>query len=456
MSPEPVSTLRPSSEVTPPATLTPDQLAGFRAAFDANPAHQLAMNACSFGNVDEIALDRRVLASLDWTFSHEVKTGAISNQKRAGFCWLFAALNWLRTDVIARLNVEDFEFSQNYLIFWDRLEKANRFLVEVAARRDRDPADREVDLLLREPCPDAGEWYMVANLINKYGLVPKSAMADTANLVDSAFLNKVIDYKLREATATIFARHRAGADAGEIDAIRQQAMTTIYRILCILMGEPPTRFDFCYRDKDERHHAHRGLTPQAFFREFVGKDLDDYAWVMSAPLESTPFGRTFYVERYQNVVEGRWGVFLNVPMADLKDLAVRALKDRQAILFGCDVLQESSRKLGVLDKGVLAYDLLFGTPFEMDRAQRMQFLQSTLTHDMVLLGVDLVDDRPVKWKVENSWGDEVGRKGIFQMSDAWFNEHVYCLVVHRSYLSHEQAAQLAQPPTALPAWHPLA
>src|SRR3989338_6407342 len=160
----------------------------------------------------------------------------------------------------------------------------------MAAGRDRDPADREVALLLREPCPDAGEWYMVANLINKYGLVPKSAMADTANLVDSAFLNKVIDYKLREATATIFARHRAGADAGEIDAIRQQAMTTIYRILCILMGEPPTRFDFCYRDKDERHHAYRDLTPQAFFREFVGKDLDDYAWVMSAPLESTPFG----------------------------------------------------------------------------------------------------------------------------------------------------------------------
>src|SRR3989338_4388264 len=143
-------------------------------------------------------------------------------------------------------------------------------------------------------------------------------------------------------------------------------------------------------------------------------------------------------------------------MADLKHMAVRALKEKQAILFGCDVLQESSRKLGVLDKGVLAYDLLFGTPFEMDRAQRMQFLQSTLTHDMVLLWVDLVDERPVKWKVENSWGDEVGRKGIFQMSDAWFDEHVYCIVVHRSYLSQEQAAQLAQPPTALPAWHPLA
>jgi bleomycin hydrolase len=456
MSPDNSPTFRPTSEATAFATLSPRDLADFRAAFDANPAYRLAMNACTSSNVDDIALDRRVLANLDWTFSHEIKTGAITNQKRAGFCWLFAALNWFRIDVIAKLNVEDFEFSTNYLVFWDRLEKANRFLAEMVVLRDRTPDDRDVDMHLREPCPDGGEWHMVANLIGKYGLVPKTAMADTANLDDSKYLNKVVNFKLREAAAAIFSRHRAGADAAEINQLRYETMGTIYRILCILLGEPPTRFDYCYRDKDEHYHARRGLTPHTFYQDFVSKDLADYVWLMNAPLEGTPYGRTYYVERFQNVVEGQWGVFLNVPMPELKAIAVRALKDKQAIMFGCDVTQESSRKWGVLDPGILSYELLFGTNFKMDRAQRMQFLQTTMTHEMVFLGVDVVDDQPVKWKVENSWGDEVGHKGHFQMSDAWFDEHVYSIVIPRQYLGHEQTAQLEQPPTALPAWHPLA
>lgn len=436
--------------------ITPDLLAACRAEFAANPAHRLAMNACSYGNVDEIALNRQVLAGVDWHFSHEVPTGAISNQKRAGFCWLFASLNWLRTDVISKLKVENFEFSQNYLIFWDRLEKANRFLTAIAALRDRPTDDRTVDFLLRDPSTDGGEWHMVANLIRKYGLVPKSAMADTFNLSDSTFLNKVVHYKLREAAAIMFGLHRAGAAEAEIEEAKRKAFSEIYRILCILMGEPPETFDFTYRDKKDKFHAHRDLTPHAFYQQFVGKDLDDYVWVMSSPLESTPYHQTFCIEHFQNVVEGDPGTFVNVPMATLKDLAVRALKDKQALLFGCDVLQESSRKLGIMDTGVLEYDLLFNTAFTMDRAQRMQFLQARLTHNMVILGVDLVKDRPVKWKIENSWGDEHGHKGIFMMTDAWFDEYVYAVVVNRRYLDGDLAALLEQKPTVLPPWHPLA
>lgn len=439
-----------------PAALTADQLAAYRAAFDANPAHRLAMNACSAGSVDDLALDRRVLASLDWTFSHEVKTGEVTNQKRAGFCWLFAALNWLRTDVVAKLKVEDFAFSQNHLIFWDRLEKANRFLTAMAALRDRTPDDREVDMHLREPCPDAGEWHMVANLIRKYGLVPKAAMNDTWNLADSTYLNKVVDYQLRQAAAAMFTRHAAGAPEAEIAAIHQRTMADVYRILVILLGEPPERFDFAWRDKDEKHHVLRGLTPRAFYDEVVGKDLDDYVWLMSSPLENTPFGGTYYVPRFQNVVEGAWGVFLNVELPVLKDVAVRMLEGGQAIMFGCDVLQDSHRKHGVMDPGILDYELLFGAPFAMDRATRLRFLQSTLTHDMVFLGVDLVEGRPTKWKVENSWGDEVGHKGVFQMSDAWFDEHVFAIVAPKALLDDAHRARLDQAPTALPPWHPLA
>ncbi len=436
--------------------IAPDQIETWKADFATNPTHRLAMNACSQGNLDEIALNRQILAGIDWNFSHEVASGAITNQKRAGFCWLFASLNWLRIDVISTLKVENFEFSYNYLIFWDRLEKANRFLTAMVANRDRSSDDRLVDFLLRDPSPDGGEWHMVANLIRKYGLVPKSAMADTFNLSDSTYLNKVLNYKLREATAIIFGLQRKGASEAEVEGAKRKALSEIYRILCILMGEPPQRFDFSYRDKDENYHAHRDLTPQTFYEQFVGKDLNDYVWVMSSPLESTPYHQTFYLEQFNNVVEGNPGVFLNVPMETLKGLAVSALKDKQALLFGCDVLQASHRKIGVMDPSILDYELVFNTPFKMDRAQRMQFLEARLTHNMVIRGVDLADDQPLKWKIENSWGDEHGQKGFFMMTDAWFDEYVYALVVNRRYLDGELATQLDQEPTALPPWHPLA
>lgn len=439
-----------------PGEVTAAQLRAFREAFGANPAHRLAMNACSHGNVDDIALNRAVLAGVDWHFSHEVEGGEISNQRQAGFCWLYAALNWLRVDVMSKLKVESFEFSHNYLIFWDRFEKANRFLTAMVDLRSRPSDDRLVDFLLREPCPDGGEWHMVANLIRKYGMVPKSAMADTSNLADSKFLNKVVDAKLRQTAARIFALHREGGSEDAVQAVKQAAMGDVYRLLCIMMGEPPERFDFTYRDKKKKFQADRDLTPQDFYARYVGRDLDDYVWVMSAPLDSTPFHQTFHIELFQNVVEGQPGLFLNVPMDELKDLAVRALKDKEALLFGCDVLQSSHRKLGVMDPRLLEYELLFNTDFGMSRKDRMTFLQGRLTHNMVILGVDLVGDRPTKWKIENSWGDESGHEGFFQMTDAWFDEYVYAVVVDRKYLSAEQKRQLKQPPTMLPPWSPLA
>lgn len=433
-----------------------DLLEACRQDFASNPAYRLAMNACSTGSLDDVALNRQVVASLDWHFSHEVPTGAITNQKRAGTCWMFASLNWLRADLIAKLKLETFEFSQNYMIFWDRLEKANRFLQTIKQLRDRPTDDRSVDYLLREPSPDGGEWHMVSSLIRKYGVVPKSAMADTYNLSDSAYLAKVLNHKLRQAAAIIYDLTAKQASEAEVEAAVRQALAEVYRILCILLGEPPQRFDFTYRDKKDKFHAHRDLTPQQFYAQFVSKELDDYVWVMSSPLDSTPFHQNFVIEQFQNVIEGDQGQFLNLPMPELKELAVKILKDKQALLFGCDVLQEYNRKQGVMIPSILEYDLVFNTSFEMTRAQRMQFLQARLTHNMVFLGVDLVDDQPVKWKVENSWGDEHGKKGIFQMADTWFDEYVYAIVVNKKYLDKKQTALLAKKPSVLPAWHPLA
>lgn len=451
MAPKTATPLKPDT-----GAITPARLATYRERFAANPANRLAMNACTAGNVDEIAINRAVVAGLDWHFSNEVEGGAISHQRQAGFCWLFAALNFLRVEVMAKHKLETFEFSHNHLIFWDRFEKANRFLSAMVTLRDRPTDDRLVDFFLREPCPDGGEWHMVCNLIAKYGLMPKAAMADTANLVDSKFLNKVVDAKLRQAAARLFGLQRAGASEAEVLELKDEALGEVYRILAILMGEPPATFDFTFRDKKKKFQAHRGLTPQTFAAEMVGVDLTEYAWIMSAPLADTPYEQTFYVDQLQNVVEGQPGTFLNLPMPVLKDLAVRALKDKQAVFFGCDVLQASHRKLGILHPDVLDYDLLFDTTFAMPRADRMQFLQARLTHDMVLLGVDIVNDLPTKWKIENSWGDEPGNKGIFLMTDAWFDEHVYAVVVHQRFLSAGQRKAWKQAPTKLAPWHPLA
>ncbi len=432
-------------------SITPDLIEVWQDGFNANPSYRAAMNACTRGNIEEIVLNRRVLSGLNWNFSHEVTGGAITNQKHAGHCWLFAGLNLLRTDLVSKLKVEDFEFSENYLVFWDRLEKANRFFEMMIALRDRPTDDRMVDYFLREPCTDGGEWHMVTSLIRKYGLVPKSAMAETFNITDSTFMNRVLAYKLREGAFAI----RSAAKASDAKQVKQRAMAEMYRILCILLGEPPQRFDFTYRDKKKKFHEHRNMTPHEFYKQIVAVDLDDYKVLLSCPLESTPFFKTFSIDQLQNVVECPLGASLNVPLDVLKDVAVRVLKDKQALLFGCDALQMVNRKVGVFDPHLLEYDILLDTTFPLDRATRMQYLQARQNHNMVFVGVDLVDDRPVKWKVENSWGEDSGNKGFYMMTDGWFDEFVYALYVHKKYLSAEQLAMFKQEPTVLPPWHPL-
>jgi bleomycin hydrolase len=431
-------------------------LARYRKHFESEPRYRVAMNAATHGHLEEIALSRRVVDGLDWHFSHELSPGGITAQKSAGTCWIYAGLNWLRKLTMKRMGVEEFYFSQNYLVFWDKLEKANRFLERMIDLRDRPIDDRKVHHYLQAPVSDGGDWLLLANLIDKYGLVPREAMADTSNLGDSAFMNKVMSFKLRQGAADLRRLHADGASIAELHAVKEAQLGAIHRMLCILLGEPPETFDLAYRTKGGKFHRRRGLTPHQLFQEWVGIETSDYYHLVSSPMESTPYDHTYVVENLRNIEGMPPGPSLNVPIDTVRELAVKLLKKGEPVFFDCDVTQGLNRALGVLDNDLFEYDLLFDTSFEWERPERMAYLHQRPTHCMVLIGVDLVNGRPAKWKIENSWGDELGHKGLFQMSDEWFEEHVYGLTVHRSHLGKKLRKLFDQEPVALPPWHTLA
>jgi bleomycin hydrolase len=437
--------------------ISPERIRKLAKKLRRQAAYRLAMNAVTRGNLQDIAINRDVLNQIDWTFSHEVEApGPITDQKRAGTCWLFADLNWLRTFTKKKIKVKEFEFSENWVMFWDKLEKANYFLEKYIELRHLPRDDRKVHHLLSNVLSDGGEWHMLVNVAKKYGLVPKSAMVDTWNREHSRWLNDRIVYKLREGAALIYRMHREGKDLERIREAKEHIMEQVFRILSTFMGLPPERFTWGYRDEDKKFHREVNITPQEFLEKYVDFDLDDVCCLMSCPAEDTPRGKTFTVELFNNMVGGRDWHWLNVPIDVLKRYAVKVLKNEEACLFGCDVIQESHSKEGILDTELFDYDHLFGTRFNMDKGSRVDWGVTRLTHSMVFVGVDLLRGRPVKWKVENSWGEEVGKKGYFVMTDRWFDEHVFNIMIHKRYLSEEHLRQYEQPPVVLPPWHPMA
>ncbi len=434
--------------------LTLKQIDKFKSSFESNPALKLAMNAVTRGNLQEIALQRDVLNNVNFVFSHEVEQkGCITDQKRAGTCWLFADLNWIRTLTMKKFKIEDLEFSENYLIFWDKLEKANYFLEEMINLIDREIDDREVLHFLKNPIPDGGEWHMLVNLVKKYGMLPKPAMADTFNREQSRFVNEIAGYKLREITAELRKMHRAGKTMDQIRRKKTRLFEDVYRIMTIFFGLPPKTFDWSFRDKDKKYHQEIQITPSEFYEKYVDLDLDEVYTLASCPANGMDYNKTYTNRYFQNMAGGIPWKYLNLPVGELKKIAIRMLKKGDAVLYGCDVVQESHTKEGIMHEDLYDFESIFQTKFGLNKQLRLDYRQSFLTHSMVLSGVDLVNGKPVKWKVENSWGKDVGQKGYFIMSDKWFDEHVLDLVVPKEYMPKKLLELFKQDPVELPAWH---
>jgi bleomycin hydrolase len=440
--------------------ITPDLISSFRRDFQSNPAYTLAQNAVTQVTVDDVALSRNVITATDHTFSHLIDDWAVTHQKKSGRCWMFAGLNLFRVGAMKKMNLKDFEFSQNYTLFWDKLERSNYFLEAIIETGGRDVDDRTVAFLLDKPLEDGGQWNMFVNIVKKHGLVPKAAMPETQSSSDTPRMNSILIHKLREGAKTLRDLRGHGAPIEAVRSAKNDILIDIHRILCIHLGTPPTKFDWQWNDKDKAFHRDGEMSPQVFARQYVELKLDEYVCLVHDPRPSSPFNRTYTVEYLGNVVNGDPVVYLNVEIDVIKDIAMRTIMGGEPVWFGCDVGKMMRRDMGIWDQKLFDFDTLYDTQFNMSKADRLLYHQTLMTHAMLFTGVDVVgpteSPRPRRWRVENSWGDEgCGRKGFFVMNDSWFDEHMFEIAAKKSMLPEHLLDSLNTEPLVLPAWDPM-
>jgi bleomycin hydrolase len=435
-------------------TLAAAELELLRKDFAANPVYRLAQNAVTRVSVDDVAINREIVNSIDHSLSTHLDDWKVTNQERSGRCWLFAGLNLLRVGVMRKTGLKDFEFSQNHTMFWDKIERANYFLEAIIETSGRDVTDRTVAFLLDAVAGDGGQWNMFAAIVAKHGLVPKGYMPETQSSANTARMNSVLRYLLRQGAKSV---REAVATSGTEAARAEKAeiLRAVHRVLCIHLGTPPERFDWQWTDKDKHFHRDGVLTPQEFAASYVDLPLDEYVCLVHDPRPSSPMGRTFTVEYLGNTVGGPRVTYLNVEMSLLKEISARTLKDGEPVWFGCDVGKMMSSDYAIWDASLYDLPAVYDSPFTLDKADRLIYHETQMTHAMLFTGVDVLDGVTRRWRVENSWGGERGRDGFYTMNDSWFDQYVFEISARRSALPAELQEALATPPIVLPAWDPM-
>ncbi|MEE2651023.1 MAG: C1 family peptidase [Candidatus Thermoplasmatota archaeon] len=434
--------------------VTKTQIARYRKAFNADPAARVAQNAVSNAELTGLALSRELVQNMDFSFSTKLDDWEVTAQMRSGRCWLFATLNLFRVGAMKKMNLKKFEFSQAHIHFWDKFERANHFLEAIIETSDRPVDDRTIHFLLGDPIGDGGQWNMAMNLIRKHGLVPKSAYPESHSSSNTRWMNAVLKDILRSSASELRAILDGGGSSKEARAHKESRMADIWRILCIHLGTPPSAFDWQWRDKDDEFHRKGTMTPQEFAAEFVEIDWEDSVCIVNDPRNE--YYRTYTVDFLQNVAGGPPVVYLNVPSEEMKAITQKLLEDGMPVWMGCDVGKQMERKRGLWDAELFELEDLYGVGFGMDKANRLRFGQTMMTHAMLFTGVDVVDGEPRRWRVENSWGaKESGIKGYFTMNDSWYDEYMFEIAAPRDYLTGEMLAGLEADPVVLPAWDPM-
>jgi bleomycin hydrolase len=438
-------------------SISKDQVARYAKNYNEQNKSKVLERAVTKNGILAASEGLRGGADFSPVFSIDLETGAVANQKQSGRCWMFAALNTMRHHLSEEFKIKDFELSQNYTFFWDKFEKSNWFYENVIATADKPTSDRKVSWLLNEPQGDGGQWDMLCALIDKYGIVPESVYPETYNSNKSNEFNTLLNEKLRKDAVELRELvNNAETSDEQVQSRKEKMLEEVYRMASYSFGEPPTTFDWEYRDDDKNFHREAGLTPKSFFEKFVGWDLKNYVSIINAPTDDKPFNHTYSIEMLGNVVGGRQVKHLNLNMHDFKQAAINQLKAGHSVWFGCDVGQHSEpRKRGLLDLGVYDEEALFDIDLSMSKAERLDYSESLMTHAMVITGVDLVDGEPKKWKVENSWGEKVGTKGYMAMTDEWMSEYCYQVVVDKQFLTEDQRKAQAEEPTQLLPWDPM-
>ncbi len=386
-------------------------------------------------------------------FTIDIKTMSATSQNASGRCWIFSAMNVLREKIAKKYGIKEFELSQNYVAFYDKLEKANWFMECVLQEIDQPLASENMRFLLQMAVGDGGQWNMLTSLVKKYGICPKSAMPETYQSGHTRTMNGILNKRLRIFAAEAKKAYAEGRQ-NDIPALKEAALKEIYGLIVSCFGLPPQTFTFEYYDQDGRAHAEYGITPAQFYKDYLDDDLDNYVNCINAPTEDKPYHKTFCVKYLGNVVDGDPISLLNLPLDEFKAAALAQLKDGEPVWFGCDCGKDGDRETGLWDDQQYDYGNTLDMHLEMSKADMLNTGESAMNHAMVLTGVNLVDDKPTRWKVENSWGDKFANKGYYIASDTWFDKYMYVIAVHKKYLSEEALAALKEEPVMLAPWDP--
>ena len=458
---------------SPEGGISKEMLAEISKGYEGNASDKAIRNALACNPIATLALNSENAGMMDTHFSDRVKTKGITDQKSSGRCWLFTGLNVLRAKIIDKYDLPGIELSQNYLYFYDQLEKANLFLQGVIDTKDLPYEDRTVDWLFRNPLGDGGQFTGVSNLILKYGIVPAEVMPETYQSNNTGQMSTLIKTKLREdgldlrkaykeGYAKIAKRPKKDVEAGmqelegRLQAMKVQQLSEVYRMLVLCLGEPVQEFDWARYNSKNEFVNQKKYTPQSFYQEYVGEDLENnYVMVMNDPCRE--YGKVYEIDYDRHVYDGHNWLYINLPVEKIKEMAIASIKDNVAMYFSCDVRKFLDLRKGTNDVANLDYDSLMGVEFGMNKQERVQTYASGSTHAMTLIAVDICPEtgKPVKWMVENSWGPASGYKGCLIMTDEWFNEYMFRLVVEKKYVPADVLEMMNQTPVQLPAWDPM-
>lgn len=433
--------------------LTKDLIKDIQTSFESDNAYIKAVtNSVTNNSIKSLALNRENIGRYDHSFKYMVDVKGITDQKSSGRCWMFTSLNILRPKVMEKLNLDEFEFSTNYLYFWDILEKSNLFLEGIIETRELKTEDREVEWLFKNVVGDGGVWNSFTNLALKYGLVPKSVMHETMSSENTRMMIRLIRRKLREYAMEL------RSIKGTNDVLRKhkaEMLKDIYKILAINLGEPPENFEWRYTDADGHISDIKKHTPKSFMEEVLGDiDFNEYIMLMDDP--TRPYYKMYEIQKDRNVSEGMNWRYINLPSNEIKKYALESIKNNEAMYFSCDVGKQLNKEEGLLDVNNYDYESLFGVKFDMNKKERILSRESGSSHGMALVGVD-TDNKGIitKWLLENSWGKQSGHKGYLTMTDAWFDEYMFRLVVLNKFIDEKTLNILKQDPVLLPPWDPM-
>ncbi len=436
--------------------ITTEMMQQMKQSYGGNASDKALRNIMVTNSPAKLALNYENSTAFDSHFSNRVESKAITDQKSSGRCWMFTGMNVLRNKAIREHNLPaDFQFSQAYTFFYDQLEKSNLFLQAMIDTYQKPLDDQEVDWLFKNPIGDGGQFTGVANLIAKYGLVPREAMPETYNTDNTSSISNLLSLKLREdglELRTLAAKK--GVTAAQLQQRKTEMLGTIYRMLALTMGEPPAQFTWQQKDAKGEIVSTDTYTPMSFYEKFAKTDFSKYYMIMNDPTRE--YYKVYEIQYDRHVYDGQNWRYLNLPMDEIAPMCIASIKDSTMMYFSCDVGKFLNRDKGFMDVNNYDYGSLFGTTFGMDKKARVATHASGSSHAMTLCAVDLdKEGRPLKWMVENSWGSSYGYQGFLIMTNDWFNEYMFRVVLEEKYIPAKYITMLHQKPIMLPAWDPM-